>query len=419
MDVLVERVAGMDISKRDAKVCVRTPGPRAGQYVNRVNTYGSTLGEVERLRRDLEQANVDLVVMEATGDYWKPFFFVLAETLRVELVNATAARNLPGRKTDVSDATWLAQLAAHGLLRASFIPPEPIRELRDLTRLRAHLTQERSREWARLEKNLEDAGIKMSSVVSTLSTQSARAMLDALVAGERDPQVLAGLAKSSLVKKADALAEALRGRFREHHAFMVGLHLRRIDSITDDLAALNAQIDRVIGPFRFVRDALTTIPGISTRVADVIIAECGTDMSVFPTPGHLASWAGVCPGHNESAGRVKSAHTRPGNAYLKAALGISAMSVSRSEGTHLAAKYRRIKTRQGGLIALVAIEHTLLVICWHLITEGTVYTELGPGYAATRKPEQVKNNLVKRLTQLGYQVNLVPTSDTTLTMATS
>lgn len=409
MDVMVERVAGMDISKRDAKVCLRIPGQRAGQYASTVTTYGATVGEIERLRRDLEAAEVELVVMEATGDYWKPFFFVLAETLEVELVNATQARNIPGRKTDVSDAQWLAQLAAHGLLRPSFVPPEPIRELRDLTRMRAHLVHERTREWARLEKNLEDAGIKLSSVTSHLSTQSARAILDALVAGERDPQVLAGLAKGSMVRKAPLLVESLRGRFRDHHAFMVSLHLGRIDAITADEAAIEARIDEVMAPFRDIRDALTEIPGISQRVASVIIAEIGTDMSVFPTPGQLASWAGVCPGQNESAGRVKSTHTRPGNAYLKAALGIAALSVSRSTNTHLAAKYRRIRSRRGGLTAIVAVEHTLLTIVWHLIHDGVAYQELGAGYAANRNPQRTKNRALRTLESLGYQVALTPT----------
>ncbi|WP_219726533.1 IS110 family transposase [Arthrobacter sp. AFG20] len=334
MDIVHERAAGMDISKRDAKVCIRIPGARAGTSSRTVTTYGATMNEIVRLRRDLEAAAVTVVVMEATGDYWKPFYFLLAESLNVQLVNAKAARNIPGRKSDVSDATWLAELAAHNLLRAaSFVPPEPIRQLRDLTRTRSNLTHERTREYSRLEKGLEDSGIKLSSVVSTLGTQSARSILDALVSGERDPRALASLAHASMGRKSAVLVEALTGRFTDHHAFMVQLHLNRIDQIEATLAALDTRIDKVMEPFSLARELLMTVPGISKNVANVIIAEAGVDMNVFDTAGHLASWAGVCPSQNESAGRIKSTQTRPGNHYLKAALEIAALAVSRSKMT--------------------------------------------------------------------------------------
>ncbi|WP_344297993.1 IS110 family transposase, partial [Agromyces neolithicus] len=397
MDIVYERAAGMDISKRDAKVCVRVPSDRPGQFRKQVSTYGATTGEVLRLRRDLEDAGVGVVVMEATGDYWKPFFFVLAETLNVQLVNAKQARNIPGRKTDVSDATWLAELAAHGLLRASFVPPEPIRQLRDLTRTRTHLVQEENREWARLEKNLEDSGIKLSSVVSTLKIVSARRMLDALVAGERDPHVLAGMAHTSMLKKSGALVEALTGRFTDHHAFMVSLHLDRIDAITASVSAVEERIDEVMQPFQVARELLSTIPGISTLVADVIIAEIGVDMSVFPTPGHLASWAGVCPGQNESAGRVKSTHTRPGDGYLKGTLGIAALAISRMDNNRLAARYHRVRARTTRLKAIVAIEHTVLVIVWNMLRSGLAYDDLGPDYYQRRNPDRTKNRALRQL----------------------
>lgn len=410
MDIVYERAAGMDISKRDAKVCVRVPAGRPGQFRKQVTTYGATTGEVLRLRRDLEDAAVGIVVMEATGDYWKPFFFVLAETLNVQLVNAKQARNIPGRKTDVSDATWLAELAAHGLLRASFVPPEPIRQLRDLTRTRTHLVQEQNREWARLEKNLEDSGIKLSSVVSTLKIVSARRMLDALVAGERDPHVLAGLAHTSMLMKSSALVEALTGRFTDHHAFMVKLHLDRIDAITLNVSAVEERIDEVMRPFQTARELLSTIPGISTLVADVIIAEIGLDMAVFPTPGHLSSWAGVCPGQNESAGRVKSTRTRPGDGYLKGALGIAALAISRMDNNRLAARYRRLRARTSRLKAIVAIENTLLVIVWNMLRSGLAYDDLGPDYYQRRNPDRAKNKALRQLEALGYNVQITPTA---------
>lgn len=375
-----------------------------------MTTYGATTNEIVRLRRDLEAASVTVVVMEATGDYWKPFYFLLAESLNVQLVNAKAARNIPGRKSDVSDATWLAELAAHNLLRASFVPPEPIRQLRDLTRTRSNLTHERTREYARLEKGLEDSSIKLSSVVSTLSTQSARSILDALISGERDPQTLASLAHASMGRKSAALVEALTGRFTDHHAFMVQLHLDRIDQIEATLAALDARIDTVMEPFALARELLMTVPGISKNVANVIIAEAGVDMNVFDTAGHLASWAGVCPSQNESAGRIKSTQTRPGDHYLKAALGIAALAVSRSKTTYLAVKYRRIQSHAGALRAVVALQHTLLVIVWNMLHDGVAYDELGIDHYDKTNPERAKKRLQRRMVSLGFEPKLTPIS---------
>ena len=410
MEIVHERAAGMDISKRDAKVCIRVPGTRAGTFSKTVTTYGATTNEILRLRRDLEKAGVTVVVMEATGDYWKPFYFLLAETLNVELVNAKHARNIPGRKSDVSDAVWLADLAAHGLLRASFVPPEEIRQLRDLTRTRANLIHERTREYVRLEKGLEGSNIKLSSVASHLNTKSSRAILDALVAGERDPHILASLVHASMFKKSAALIEALTGRFTDHHAYMVRLHLDRIDQITATLAGLDARIDLVMEPFQVTRELLMTIPGISTNVANVIIAEAGVDMNVFPTPGHLASWAGVCPGQNESAGKSKSSHTRPGDSYLKAALGAAAMSASRSKTTYLAVKYRRIQSHAGAMRAVVALEHTLLVIVWNMLHDGVAYEELGIDHYDRTNPERAKQRLLRRMESLGFEPTLTPLS---------
>jgi transposase len=408
MDVIHERAAGMDISKRDAKVCVRVPGKRAETFEQKVTTWGSTTSSVLALREMLIAERVTTIVMEATSDYWKPFYYLLEDGLPVTLVNARDVRNLPGRKTDVSDAVWLAQLAAHGLVRASFVPPEPVRELRDLTRTRATIVRDRAREIQRIEKVLEDAGIKLSSVASDLTGVSGRAMLDALVAGERDPHVLAGLAKARLRAKTPELVEALTGRFREHHAFMVKLHLTQLDHDTEAIDELTNRIEVVIEPFRALRDALTTIPGFSTRVADVVIAETGGNMAVFPTAAHLASWAGVCPGSNESAGRVKSSKTRPGNNHLKGALGVAAMSASRQKNTYFAVKYRRIAAHRGPLKALVALEHTMLVAVWNMATTGETFNDLGADYYAKRKPDKVKNRAIAQLREIGYNVSLTP-----------
>jgi transposase len=348
MDVVHPRCAGLDISKNDAKVCVRVAGSGRARATQTVTTWGATTNRILALREHLIEQRVSCVVMEATGDYWKPFYYLLEDLTGVEvmLVNARDAKNLPGRKTDVSDAAWLAQLGAHGLLRASFVPPEPIRELRDLTRTRTAITRERSREVQRLEKLLEDAGIKLSSVATDIVGVSGRAMLEALIAGQRDPVALADLAKLRLRNKTPQLVEALHGRFREHHAFLARTHLDLIDQHTEAITKLTARIEVVIEPFRGFREVICSIPGIGTVSADVITAETGADMTRFPTAGHLASWAGVCPGHHESAGRTKSTKTRPGNPYLKAVLGTAAMNAARNKDTYLGARYRRLAARR-------------------------------------------------------------------------
>jgi transposase len=408
MDIVHDRAVGMDISKRDAKVCLRVPGARAGTYTSTVTTWGATTRQILELRDFLEHEHVTTVVMEATSDYWKPFFYLLEETLPVMLVNAKAARNIPGRKTDVSDAAWLAQLAAHGLLRASFDPPEPIRELRDLTRARSIATRDRTREIQRLEKFLEGSGIKLSSVVTDLTGVSSRAMLEALINGERNPEILAGLAKGTLRSKIPELVDALTGRFKAHHAFMARLHLDQIDAQSRIIDALTARIEEAMTPFRAAREFLATIPGVSFKVADVIIAETGADMARFETPGRLASWTGVCPGSNESAGRIKSAHILPGNKYLKAALGTAALSASRSKDTYLAAKYRRIAARRGPMKAIVATEHSILTAAWHLLADGECYADPGADHFTTLDPIKAKNNAIKKLNSLGFDVTITP-----------
>ena len=408
MEVVHVRCAGLDISKKDAKVCVRIAGAGRRKTIETVTTWSAMTNQVLALREHLVAEQVTCVVMEATSDYWKPFYYLLEDLHGVEvmLVNARHVKNLPGRKSDVSDATWLAQLGAHGLVRGSFVPPEPIRVLRDLTRARTAITRERGREVQRLEKLLEDAGIKLSAVASDITGVSGRLMLEALIDGQRDPSVLANLAKRRLRSKIPALTEALTGRFNEHHAFLARVHLDLIDQHTAVIEEITARIEVVIEPFQGFRYLIATIPGISTLTADVIIAETGADMTRFPTAGHLASWAGTTPGSNESAGRIKSTKTRPGNPYLQGALGAAAMSLAKSPNTYLGARYRRIASRRGPMKANVAIQHKILTIIWHMATTGTLYDDPGADYFSRLHPERAKNRALHQLQAMGYEVTL-------------
>ncbi len=411
MDVVHPRCAGIDCSKKDAKVCVRIQGQGRRAKSATVTTWGATTNQILALREYLVAAKVTCVVIESTSDYWKPFYYLLDDALEVILVNAKAVRNLPGRKTDVSDAAWLADLGAHGLVRASFVPPAPIRTLRDLTRARTVITRERTREVQRLEKLLEDAGIKLSSVACDITGVSSRAMLEALIAGERDPAAIAELAQRRMRSKIPALTEALTGRFNDHHRFMTRLFLDRIDAHSADIAHLDARIEEAMQPFGAARDLLASIPGFSRITAEVVIAETGADMSVFPTAGHLASWAGLSPGSNESAGRIKSTKTRPGNHYLKGALGIAALSVARSKNTYFSAKYKRIAARRGPMRAIVAVEHAMVIAAWNLLVNGDFYREPGADYYTRRVPAKTKARAVRQLEALGYQVTLQPLAD--------
>ncbi|MCX4625477.1 IS110 family transposase [Streptomyces sp. NBC_01443] len=404
MDVLHERCAGLDISKKDAKVCVRTPSTkRRGSFTTETTMWGSTTNAVLELRDHLLATRVTLVVIEATS---------LAEGLHVILVNARQVKNLPGRKTDVSDAAWLAQLGAHGLVGPSFVPPEPVRELRHLTRARTTATRERSRVVQRLEKLLEDTGIKLSAVASDIMGASCRAMLEGLICGEADPQVLADLAKRSLRRKIPELTEALTGRFREHPAFLDRLHLDHYDQLTTMIDRLTGRVEEAMAPFRGALDLLDTIPGINRATAEVIVAETGGDMTRFAMAKHLASWAGVCPGHHESAGRTKNTKVRPGNPYLKGALGLAAFGAVRTKDTYLAARYKRLTARRGPLRALVAVEHSIITAIWHMLTDTAAYQELGGTYFTQRAPERATRRAITQLNQLGYTVTLNPRETT-------
>ena len=411
MEVIHARCAGIDISKRDAKVCVRIAGSGRRKTVETVTTWSSMTDQILALREHLLAEQVTCAVMEATGDYWKPFYYLLEDAgFELMLVNARHARNVPGRKTDVADATWLAQLGAHGLVSPSLVPPEPIRQLRDLTRTRTALTRERSREAQRLEKLLEDSGVKLSAVASNVLGVSGRAMLEALIAGERDPEALADLALGRLRSKIPALTHALTGRFTDHHAFLARVHLDLIDRHSAAIDEITERIAMLMEPFRAFHDLICTIPGISTLIADIVVAETGADMTRFPTADHLASWAGTTPGNNESAGKVKSSRTRPGNPYLQGGLGSAAMVCGHNPSTYLGAKYRRIAARRGPQTANVAIQHTILIAIWHMGTTGTLYQDPGADYFTRQHPDRTKNRAIHQLEAMGYQVTLATAS---------
>lgn len=407
MDVLERRVGALDIGKAVVVACVRVieEGRRPRQEVR---TFTTMTQDLLLLHDWFAAERVDLVVMEATGDYWKPIFYVLeGQFPKVWLVNARDVAKVPGRKSDVKDSVWLAQLAQHGLVSPSFVPPEPIRQLRDLARQRANLVVERVRAVNRLEKILEDAGIKTSVVLTKTLSKSSRSMIEALIAGERDPNVLADLALGRARSKLRDLRQALVGRFNEHHAFLARQALLHIDTIDAQIGAFTARIESETAPFRDQIKHLVTIPGVSDRVAQVIIAETGGDMSRFATAADLASWAGVCPGLNTSAGKRLSGATTHGNTWLRAALGDAAASASRTKNTYLGAYYRRLSKRRGRRRALVATMHKILIAVWHMLTNNTAYQDLGTDYWHNN-PEQIrrrKARLIAELTALGVDTS--------------
>lgn len=409
VDVLHDRCAALDVSKKDVKVCLRTPGARRNERHTEVRTFSTMTNPLLAMRDWLVAEQVTLVVMEATGDYWRSPYYLLEDALNVVLINANQAKALPGRKTDVADSVWLASLAECGLLRASFVPPEPIRQLRDLTRYRSVLTAERTREASRLEKELEDAGIKLSIVATDILGVSGRAMLEALIGGERNAEILADMARGRMRPKIPDLVQAMIGRFGDHHTFLCRMHLDRIDALTRDIAALSTRIESVMSPFRDVLRRLDTIPGVNQTVAEVIIAETGADMSRFPTAGHLASWAGVCPGNHESGGRRKTGKTRKGDHWLTASLGVAVLAAGRGKDTYLAAQYARFIRRLGNKQkAIVAVEHTMLTAVWHMLSNNTDYQDLGGDHFVRRDPDRERRRAITTLNKLGYTVTLNP-----------
>lgn len=405
MEVLYPRCAGLDVGKDEVVASLRvTEGARPQVTTRTFRTYTASLAT---LAEWLEAERVTHVVMEATGQYWKPIWYALeARGFELLLVNARHVKILPGRKTDVGDATWLAELFSHGLLRGSFVPPEAIRVLRDLTRYRKRMIEARTSEIQRIAKTCTEAGIRLNSVASNPLGASGRAMLRALLAGERDPAVLAELAKGRLRRKLPELEQALAGRFTAHHAVLVRLALEHLEQLEAMIAALDAEVDAAIAPFAHARDLLDTIPGIDTRAAETILGEIGADMTVFPDAAHLASWAGLAPGNNVTGGKRRSGKRRPGDRWLSGILVECAWSAARTRDTYLAAQFWHLARRIGKKKAAVAVAHTILVIVWHLLSRNCTYQELGGDWFGQRDAERARARAVAQLEKLGYRVSL-------------
>lgn len=414
MDVLEERCAGIDLGKAECKVCIRVPG-KGKRSRREARTFSTMSDDLLVLRDWLVENEITKVGMEATASYWKPLYYLLEATEGIEpwLLNAHHIKTVPGRKTDVRDCEWICRLAEHGLVRPSFAPPGDIRQLRDLTRYRTETVRDRARDVNRLAMFLEDAGIKLSAVVSDITGSSARAMLNALVAGERDPHVLAGLALGRMQAKVPLLTRALANSFTDHHAFMVGAMLRAIDEADAPIARLSEEISHQPRPLRQQVELLTTIPGVSLTVAQVIIAEIGVDMGRFATARHLASWAGMCPGNNESAGRRLSGRTRPGDTWLKTALYMAGSSAARMKRTYLGAQFRRLVPHRGVKRATVAVGHSILVAAWHILHDLVPYRDLGADHFTNRLGrERQTHRLLAQLAALGHEVTITPKQDT-------
>lgn len=408
INVVVPRAAGLDIAKASLVACVRVPDTAGGWKIDKRKFSTMTSGLLE-LAEWLAGHQVTRVGMESTSSYWKPVFYVLEDRFDCWLLNARHLKGVPGRKTDMIDAEWICDLVAHGLVRPSFVPPPAIRRLRDLTRRRATLTADRGRERQRLEKLLEDAGIKLSVVASDILGRSGRDMIEALIVGQQDGTVLAELAQARMRRKREILTHALAGHFTDHHAFCARQILDHVDYIHAQIAALDTRIDVELTPLRPQLELLDSIHGVDKRTAEVLIAEIGVDMSHFPTAAHLASWAGLCPGNNKTGDKAKPARTRPGNRWLKAALGTAAFGGIRRKNTYLAAHFRRIATHRGGKRALTAVAHTILTTAWHILTTNTAYHDLGADYFYNRAdPEHRRRRAVAQLERLGFHVILEP-----------
>jgi len=412
MDAVVERCGGLDVHRDNVVATVRVPSGDRRRWEQKTHTFRATLAGLSALAEWLAGFGVTVVGMEATGVYWKTVFQALEQRFECWLLNAQHLHNVPGRKTDVKDSEWICQLVAHGLVRPSFVPPPEIRRLRDLTRLRKAQTNERTRAIQRLEKVLQDAGIKLTSVASQTYSKSARAMLEALLSGVTDPELLAELAKARMRSKIPQLREALQNRFDvSHHGVMVAQLLAHIDTLDAAIESLDYRIEVMLAPHTGLVELLCTIPGVAARTAQVLIAECGLDMTRFPTVGHFASWAGVCPGHHESAGRRRSGRTRPGPRWLIEALTESAKAAARTKGTYLAAHHAQLRGRRGEPKAVGATRHDILVAYYHIVRDQVPFRELGPDWQRKRySPEHRARRLQRQLEALGYTVTLEQTA---------
>jgi transposase len=403
MEVLYPRCAGLDVHKDSVVACVRC----VSQPEHReVKSFGTTTRELFELGDWLESHGCTHVAMEATGVYWKPVWHILEERFELILANAQHIRNVPGRKTDVNDAMWIADLLAHGLIRGSFVPPVRIQQLRDLTRTRKQLVREISQHTLRIQKVLETANIKLASVLSDVLGQSGRAMLNAIVAGEDDPVELANLAKRNARKKHSELVEALRGNVTAHHRTMLKLHLDLIAALESALEKVDAAVGKALAPVSHAADLLTTIPGISDVTARVLIAEIGADMSRFPTAGHLVSWAGLCPRNDESAGKRRSTRVRKSGTWLKTSLVTAAWAAVRKKDSYLRSQFLRIKARRGPKKAILAVAASMLTAAYHMLRDGVDYRDLGPRYFDRLDKTKAINRLLRRLNQLGCDVEI-------------
>lgn len=406
MEVLHERCAGLDVHKDSVVACARVVSD--GVVKQSVQTFSTTTTGLLALSDWLAEQACTHVVMEATGVYWKPVWHILEESFELVLANAMHVRNVPGRKTDINDATWLADLLAHGLVRGSFVPPTSFQEMRTLTRTRKQLVREKSQHVQRIQKTLEDANIKLDSAVSDVMGMTGRAILNALADGEADPKVLAGMARGNLRAKRNVLEEALRGKVTHHHRFMLRLHLKQIASIEQAILTVETELGALLAPFRERVQRLITIPGISDVVAQVVVSEIGLDMTRFPTVGHLISWAGLCPRNDESAGKRRSTRLRKGAPWLKTALVQAAWSAVRSKGIYLRAQFLRVKSRRGPKKAIMAVAASMLTAMYFMLRDGVDYRELGPAHFDRLDKKKTVTRLTRRLEELGYAVELKP-----------
>jgi transposase len=405
MELVISRCAGMDVHQATVVVTVRVPDD-VGRRRSFTETFGTMTPDLLALRDWLQAHGVTHVALESTGVYWKPVYYVLEDAFTLLLINMHELKRVPGRKTDVQDSEWLAQLLECGLLKPSFVPPPPIRELRDLTRYRVQQVQDQAQETNRLHKVLEDAGVKLSTVASDVMGVSGRLMLTALVQGTTDPAVLADLARGRLRVKLPALRRALEGRFRPHHAFLLRQILAKIDFLEETIAHLTEEINARVGPFEPMLTALDTIPGVDRIAAISIVAETGGDMRRFPSAGHLCSWGAMCPGQNESAGKRRSGKTRKGNRYLRRTLIQAALSATRKRDCALQTRYHRVKRQRGHKKAVVAVGHQILEIAYYVMRDGVTYQELGADYFDRRHHERAVRRHVKQLEAMGFHVTI-------------
>jgi transposase len=407
MELVYTRCAGLDVHKETVVGCVRVPGPRPGERQAETKTFATTLRGLRDLLAWLLAHGVTHVAMESTGVYWRPVYGVLEGRMQVLLVNARHVKMVPGRKTDVKDCEWLGQLLECGLLRGSFVPPAAVRDLRDLTRLRKALIRERGRHVNRIAKALELANIKLGCVVTDIMGKTGRAILEALSAGLDDPAQLAALAQGSIRNKQAALREAVEGRLTPHYAFLLQQLLALIDTLDAHIAPLDARIEAAMVPFAEPAALVQTMPGMAARAAQAILAETGMDMSPFPTADDFASWARLCPGNHESAGKRRPTTTGKGAAWLRATLQEAAWAAVRTKKSYYRVLYHRLKARGGSKKAIVAVQHAMLVALWHMLKRRVPHQDLGADYFVRRNTERIRRHHVRRLEQLGYQVLLV------------